>query len=173
MLAKQVGYFPVFTWVASFSNLLEALIAATTGQATGLSTTPESMNKDILEMVGISIADLVPLEKKESVRKLLAKKSLKIRFQRWVGKNFGTPEQRIAIEEEEANDEVDHFDPRAVTPVIFIDSFMKDTSNSHLKWEDIAEWAALLVKNGIAHVVFVSSNVEAGKVLAKGKYIYL
>ncbi|CAO3616601.1 unnamed protein product [Cunninghamella echinulata] len=167
ILAKQVGYFPVFTWIASLSTLLETVVAATTGQPTGLSTTPESMNKDILEMVGVAIADLVPLEKKESARRILAKKTLTVRIQRWLGKNFGTPEQKEAIEELEADDEIDNFDPRSVIPVVFIDGFMKDTPNNQLNWNDMAEWAALLVKNEIAHVVFVSSNVESGKVLAK------
>ncbi|CAO3589006.1 unnamed protein product [Absidia cylindrospora] len=164
LLAKQVGYFPVFTWVASLSNIVETIITATTGQPTGLSTTPETLNKNILEVVGISLADIAPLEKAEHERKRHAKDTIRKRIHRWVELTFGTPEEREHLEKEEAEDD---YDSRAHIPVVFIDNFMKDASKNSTLWEDLADWAALLVKNGLAHVVFVSSNVSTGKVLAK------
>lgn len=170
-LAKQVGYFPVFTWVASLSNLIETLVTATTGQQTGLSTTPESLNKGILEVVGISLADIAPLEKAEHEQLKRAKDTLSKRLGRWVARTFGTPDEKQLAEKEAAKDDEDSedYDSRASIPVVFIDNFMKDASKNTTLWEDLAEWAALLVKNGLAHVVFVSSNVSTGKVLAKGK----
>ncbi len=35
-LAKQVGYFPVFTLLVSLSNLVDGLASATIGQKTGI-----------------------------------------------------------------------------------------------------------------------------------------
>ncbi|KAI8081771.1 RNA12 protein-domain-containing protein [Halteromyces radiatus] len=164
-LAKQVGYFPVFTWVASLSNLIETLVTATTGQHTGLSTTPESQNKGILEVVGIALADIAPMERAEYERKRHEKDTFTKKLTRWMERHFGTTEE-IELAEKEENEE-DDYDSRAHIPVVFIDNFMKDASKNTVLWEDLAEWAALLVKNELAHVVFVSSNVATGKILAK------
>jgi hypothetical protein len=88
-----------------------------------------------------------------------------------VARTFGTPDEKQVAEKEAARDSEndENYDSRASIPVVFIDNFMKDASKNTTLWEDLADWAALLVKNGLAHVVFVSSNVSTGKVLAKGK----
>ncbi|KAG0000752.1 mitochondrial escape protein 2, partial [Entomortierella chlamydospora] len=54
-------------------------------------------------------------------------------------------------------------------PVVVIDGFMCKKKSEHTKvlWARLAEWAAILVENHLAHVIFVTDNVVASKPLAK------
>jgi hypothetical protein len=54
-------------------------------------------------------------------------------------------------------------------PVIIIDGYMSREKGPHAKelWTFLADWAAVLVENHIAHVVFLSNNVAASKPLSK------
>lgn len=54
-------------------------------------------------------------------------------------------------------------------PVIIIDGYMSREKGPHAKelWTFLADWAAVLVENHIAHVVFLTNNVSASKPLSK------
>ena len=54
-------------------------------------------------------------------------------------------------------------------PVIVIDGYMSREKGPHAKelWAYLADWAAVLVENHIAHVIFLTNNVSASKPLAK------
>ncbi|KAI8066496.1 RNA12 protein-domain-containing protein [Gongronella butleri] len=165
-LAKQVGYFPVFTWVASLGHLMDTLIAATTGgqAGAGFSATPESQNRDILELVAVALADVMPMERAEHRRRVLARQSWYIRLQRRLASMLGEGKQDDdALDAEDDPD----FDAKADIPVIFIDDYMRDATKNTELWDDLASWASLVVRNGLAHVVFVSANAGVSKQLAK------
>lgn len=93
--------------------------------------------------------------------------------------NLGTKgkskdKKALAKEQEERNKRCDPDD----IPVVIIDGFMSREKGPHSKelWTFIAEWAAVLVENHLAHVIFISNNVSASKPLSKGttkRYIYL
>ncbi|OAD00271.1 hypothetical protein MUCCIDRAFT_44126, partial [Mucor lusitanicus CBS 277.49] len=133
-LAKEVGYFPVFTWVSSMSGLIDTVVAATTGQKTGLSTNPDSQTKAILETVAIALRD-----------------------------------RSAEADHEKSSEEADEdkLDEKSI-PIVVIDNYMyRETTKNAKLWEELAEWAALLIENEIAHVVFVSSNAGVMKTLGK------
>lgn len=60
-------------------------------------------------------------------------------------------------------------------PVVVIDGYMSREKGPHAKelWTFIADWAAVLVENHVAHVVFISNNIAASKPLSKGITIAL
>jgi hypothetical protein len=174
-LAKEVGYFPVFTWVSSMSGLIDTVVAATTGQKANLASSPDSQMKNILEIVAIALRDTIPSEKEA---RLLAEDekdttNLLQKFKDFIiGHKIIVPKQTEKPSEENEDEkpgEEDKLDQHSI-PIVVIDNFMyRETSKSAILWEELAEWAALLTENGIAHVVFVSSNASVMKTLGKGK----
>ncbi|KAL1924976.1 uncharacterized protein VTP21DRAFT_4630 [Calcarisporiella thermophila] len=142
-LAKQVGYFPVFTFLTSASGMLDAIVTATTGQKTGLSASSESLIKQILETTALALHDITPT--KHSVEAQGEKKR----------------KQSLSTEEELKLDLDD-------IPVVVIDGFLlREKSGFKEMWDSLAEWAAVLVENHVAHVVFVSNNVQANKTISR------
>jgi hypothetical protein len=158
ILAKQLGYYPVFTWVSSVNQLIDTMVTATTGQKAGLSTTPDSQIKQILETAAIALrkvsADLEAEREADSNHDALP----------WYKKLFYKMEK---LEKELPQDDgvKDHSD----LPIVIIDNYLyRESSVNSVLWNELAEWAAVLVENGIAHVVFVSANVGITKNLGKG-----
>lgn len=166
-LAKQVGYFPIFTWVSSMSGLMDTLLAATTGQKANLSTSPDSKMKDVLETVAIALRETIPSEKEARLTTEEEQKTMLEKLRNLV-LNYGHGKREVKEKENEKSDE-DKLDHTSI-PVVVIDNFMyRETSKNSLLWDELSEWAALLIENSIAHVVFVSSNASVVKTLGKGK----
>ncbi|CAG8482858.1 12374_t:CDS:10 [Gigaspora rosea] len=142
-LAKQVGYFPVFSIFISMSNLIDGLASAMIGNKTlGFTSSSDSEIKKILDALAIALHDLAP---PNSVTRKHQKKSNK------------SAEPQF----------IESYDPADI-PIVVIDSFMtKDTTERDEIWNHLAKLASLLVDNGVAHVVFVSSNVGIVKSLSK------
>ncbi|KAI8390823.1 RNA12 protein-domain-containing protein [Radiomyces spectabilis] len=164
LLAKQVGYFPIFTWVASTSSLMETVVTAATGQKTGLSSSPDSQMKGILETVAIALRDIVPKEKASRHSDLKKQESVLTRLQHWVLEHVSKEHH----EKKEENYDEDVDDVRDAIPIVVLENYMhRETGKNAQLWDELAEWASLLVENEIAHVVFVSSNVSISKVLTK------
>lgn len=59
-------------------------------------------------------------------------------------------------------------------PVVIIDGYMSREKGPHAKefWTFLADWAAVLVENHVAHVIFISNNVTASKPLSKGNLFF-
>ncbi|KAI8145832.1 RNA12 protein-domain-containing protein [Fennellomyces sp. T-0311] len=156
-LAKQLGYFPVFTWVASMGKLLDTVIAASTGQSAGIASSPEAQIQKILETAAIALREVSPDElfKEDSKAK---KRGILEGLERWVHKKLNT----------EREEERDPQEIRKDIPVVVLDNFMyRETSMTEHLWSELANFAGLLVENEVAHVVIVSSNVGVNKVLNK------
>lgn len=157
-LAKQLGYFPVFTWVASMSNLLETVVTATTGQKTGLSTSPDTQIKRILETAAVALREVTPKERSKERHEDRSHLSIIDTVMKWFAREDG----------KEPSPE----DVRSEIPIVVFDNFMyKQTAVNSQLWTEMADFAALLVENEVAHVVFVSSNVGVNKVLSRGEWI--
>ncbi|CAO3696072.1 unnamed protein product [Umbelopsis ramanniana] len=157
ILAKQLGYYPVFTWISSLNQLIDTLVTATTGQKAGLSTSPDNQIKQILEIAAIA----------------LRKVSADIEAQRLENSSDGKkPWWKTLFAKVEEKQEKDHkddgTDDNSDLPIVIIDNYLfRETSVSSTLWDELAEWSAVLVENGIAHVVFVSANVGITKSLGK------
>ncbi|KAI7856021.1 RNA12 protein-domain-containing protein [Circinella umbellata] len=158
-LAKQIGYFPVFTWISSLGKLLDTVIAASTGQSAGIASSPEAQIQKILESAAIALRDVSPQSEniKEDNRKKDDKGVVNV-VKRWVGKELGVKDDQ----------DRDPHDVRADIPVIVFDNFMhRESAQTEQLWVEMANFAGLLIENEVAHVVFVSSNVAVHKVLNK------
>ncbi|CAJ0766131.1 6926_t:CDS:10 [Entrophospora sp. SA101] len=142
-LAKQVGYFPVFSTLVSMSNLIDGLASATIGQKTGFSSTTDSEIKKILDALAIALHDVAPEKLRKSTRYNQKKKH-----------DFIT----TSI--------VESYDPADI-PIVVIDDYMIKDKENHELWDHLAKLAAILVENRVAHVVFVGSNVGIVKHLNK------
>ncbi|KAI8090206.1 RNA12 protein-domain-containing protein [Gilbertella persicaria] len=162
-LAKEVGYFPVFTWAASMSGMFDTMIAATTGQKTSFSSNPDSQMRDILETVAIALREVLPNEKEARRRaeEQAQHKSLLDRLKTLI------TDKKEQKEKDQDDSEEDKLDEKAI-PIVVIDNYMyRETAKNAKLWEELAEWASLLIENEIAHVVFVSSNAGVMKTLGK------
>lgn len=164
-LAREVGYFPVFTWAASMSGLVDTAVAATTGQKTTFGSSPDSQIKNILETVAIALRDVVPNEKEERRRSQEEAEREDI-ISKLKSIITGRKSEHHK-DEDEKEEEDEKLDEKSI-PIVVIDNYMyRETSKNAMLWEEIAEWASLLIENGIAHVVFVSSNAGVQKTLSK------
>lgn len=78
--------------------------------------------------------------------------------------------ERRAAKKRQQQEESSWCDPDDI-PVVVIDGYMSREKGPHAKelWTFLAEWAAVLVENHVAHVIFITNNVAASKPLAKGK----
>lgn len=162
ILAKQLGYYPVFTWISSFNQLIDTLVTATTGQKAGLSTTPDNQIKQILEIAAVALRKVsADIEAQRLENSSDGKKT-------WWKTIFAKVEEK-----QEKNNKDDGTDDYSDLPIVIIDNYLfRETSVSSTLWDELAEWSAVLVENGIAHVIFVSANVGITKSLGKGGSLY-
>ncbi|KAG0743806.1 hypothetical protein G6F57_005001 [Rhizopus arrhizus] len=158
-LAKEVGYFPVFTWMVSMTGSIDTIVAATTGQKTNFSASPDSQIKDILETVAIALRDI----QRNTVQE---KEGWVEKMERWLSDKKLKKEEGERMKGDGKKGEEGEGLVQRDIPVIVIDNYMCREKNT-LLWEELAEWAALLIENDIAHVVFVSSNASVMKTLGK------
>lgn len=72
-LAQQTGYWPVFTWLNNFTNLLDLASVGLIGQKTGLASSVETQLKEILEVVGNALKGVSARHKEIERTKELAR----------------------------------------------------------------------------------------------------
>jgi hypothetical protein len=136
-LATAVGYRPVFSWANSMSSLVDLAVQSTTGVKSGFSETLESQ---IVKILGTAAAALkeVSLDGKPK-------------------------DDKEASLSEDAFLEA-HPERRSV---VVIDNFLYKNNESSIVFEKVAEWAAGLVANNIAHVIFLTNDTAYSKSLSK------
>ncbi|KAG0238641.1 mitochondrial escape protein 2 [Mortierella sp. GBA43] len=176
-LAKQVGYVPLFQFMAAINNMVDMAITATTGQKAGLSATFEGQLEKILDTLTIAIQQASPTKdmSNSSIEHIMKKIEATLEEK---ARREGTHEcsqslvsrrtRAKAKRDKEREEKVHWCDPDEI-PVVVIDGFMTKEKTPFAKelWPHLAEWAAILVENHIAHVVFLSNNVAASKPLSK------
>ncbi|KAF9913269.1 mitochondrial escape protein 2 [Linnemannia zychae] len=192
-LAKQVGYIPLFQFMNTINNMVDVAITATTGQKAGLSATFEGQLKKILDTLSIAIQQASPvsdlsntspdaimkrieatLEEKTRLSEILKTgtcaptNALSGATNSLSGQNRRLTKVKRHRREISSDDKDIECDPDEI-PVIVIDGYMSREKGPHAKelWTYLADWAAVLVENHIAHVVFLTNNVTASKPLAK------
>lgn len=136
-LATAVGYRPVFSWANSMSSMIDLAVQSTTGVKAGFSETLESQVNKILHTASSALKDVA-----------LSGRSKK---------------DKDADVSEDAYLE-SHPEKR---PVIVINNFLHKAEGKALIYDKIAEWAASIVQNNIAHVIFMTSDSSFTKPLSK------
>ncbi|KAF8962253.1 mitochondrial escape protein 2 [Entomortierella lignicola] len=187
-LAEQIGYVPLFQFMNNLNNMMDMAITATTGQKAGLSATFEGQLKKILDALTVAIQQISPtknmsnvspeaiMKKIETTIKEKARKAEKMRMAELACSGDSATIEGVALKQAEIEkarkkkeEEFQHWcDPDDI-PVIVIDGYMSREKGPQAKefWTFIADWAAVLVENHVAHVIFISNSVAASKPLSK------
>ncbi|KAL6855237.1 mitochondrial escape protein 2 [Amphichorda felina] len=136
-LATAVGYRPVFSWANSMSSMIDLAVQSTTGVKPGFSETLESQLNKILYTTTSALKEVS-----------LAGRSKKDKDANLSDDSYleSHPERR---------------------PVVVIDNFLHKAEDKAIVYEKVAEWAASIVQNNIAHIVFLTNDLSYTKPLTK------
>lgn len=129
-LATAVGYRPVFSWANSMSSMIDLAVQSTTGVKAGFSETLDSQLSKILHTTGAALKEV----------------AIEGRSKRDADANLS----------EDAYLE-SHPERR---PVVVVDNFLHKNEDKALINEKIAEWAASIVQNNVAHVIFLTNDAS-------------
>ncbi|KAJ1906129.1 mitochondrial escape protein 2 [Coemansia sp. IMI 209127] len=138
-LAREVGWWPVFNSIISITNAINMMITATTGGNAGISATPESQVRRILDCLALVLARI-------RHERLAALKAETTKRQQ---KNGGANDPAIAPLPQTL--------PPEDVPVIVLDNFM---DKSIAFTPAVLEWAADVVDAGLAHFIFTTNNIS-------------
>lgn len=139
--ASQLGYFPIFPWIDSVTNVVDLMVQGLTGQKSGLSETKESQFRNMLTTSLMA------------VRRIALKNYNAI---------LNEGNEDVNIKEEDYLQQ----HPEA-KPVIVIDRFEGKADINSFVYKELADWAAMLVQMNIAHVIFLTETVSANQRLAE------
>ena len=135
--ALEVGYRPIFSWMNSFSSLIDLAAQGTIGTKTGFSETLDTQLAKIWQNTATALKQLALEERKKDDK-----------------------------DSELGDDEYLEAHPES-RPVVVIDNFLHKNQESSLVYDKISEWAAGLTVSNIAHVIFLTNDVSFSKSLSK------
>ncbi|KAJ2678436.1 mitochondrial escape protein 2 [Coemansia spiralis] len=139
VLARELGWWPVFNSIISITNAIDLMVTATTGSNAGISATPESQVRRILECLALVLARI----RHGGLAELKDKHNRKQQESTNQGGSGIAPLPRTLPPED--------------IPVIILDNFMdKDIKFTPI----ILDWAAGIVEAGLAHCIFTTSNIS-------------
>ncbi|GAB0141732.1 hypothetical protein EsHS_00002314 [Epichloe bromicola] len=136
-LAAAVGFRPVFSWANSMSSMIDLAVQSTTGVKAGFSETLDSQVSKILHTTTNALKE--------------------------IGLSTRSKRDKDAQLSEDAYLEA-HPESR---PVIVIDNFLHKNEEGTIVYDKIADWAASLVQNNVAHVIFLTSDGSFSKPLSR------
>ncbi|PWY79798.1 cytochrome P450 [Aspergillus eucalypticola CBS 122712] len=135
--ASQVGYRPVFSWMNSMSSFIDLAAQGMIGTKAGFSETLDAQLSKIWQ-------------------------------------NTATALKKVALSNRKNDDKEAHLSDEEYLeahpekrPVVVIDNFLHNASESSVVYDKITEWAAGLTTGNIAHVVFLTTDVSFSKPLSK------
>ncbi|KAL8924541.1 MAG: hypothetical protein Q9208_004016 [Pyrenodesmia sp. 3 TL-2023] len=135
--AQAVGYRPVFSWMNTFSSMVDLAAQGTIGTKTGFSETVDTQLAKIFQNTSYALKELA-LE----------------------GRNKDEKDAELGEDEYlEAHPER--------RPVVVINNFLHKSQESTVVYDKISEWAAALTTTNVAHVIFLTSDVSFSKFLSK------
>lgn len=129
-LATAVGYRPIFSWANSMSSMIDLAVQSTTGVKAGFSETLDSQLSKILHSTGSALKEVAT--EGRSKRDSDANLSEDAYLE-------SHPERR---------------------PVVVIDNFLHKSDDKNLVNDKIAEWAASMVQNNVAHIIFLTNDAS-------------
>lgn len=136
-IALQVGYRPVFSWMNSFSSLIDLAAQGTIGVKSGFSETLDTQLGKILSNTAAALKQ--------------------------IGLDGRSKHDKDASL---ADDDYLEAHPEC-RPTIVIDNFLHKHEDSTIVYDKIAEWAAGLTTANIAHVIFLTNNISYSKSLSR------
>ncbi|KAL9023125.1 MAG: hypothetical protein Q9180_008377 [Flavoplaca navasiana] len=135
--AREVGYKPIFSWMNTFSSMIDLAAQGTIGTKTGFSETLDSQLQKIWQ----------------TTTNALKKLALEGRHKDDKDSELGDDEYLEAHPERR--------------PVVVIDNFLHKSQESSVVYDKISEWAASLTTGNVAHVIFLTNDVSFSKSLSK------
>ncbi|KAL9024376.1 MAG: hypothetical protein Q9196_006563 [Gyalolechia fulgens] len=135
--AKEVGYRPVFSWMNTFSSMIDLAAQGTIGTKTGFSETLDTQLAKIWQNTTNALKEL----------------ALEGRTKDDKDSELGDDEYLEAHPERR--------------PVVVIDNFLHKSQESSIVYDKISEWAAALTTANVAHVIFLTNDVSFSKPLSK------
>ncbi|KAG6040040.1 hypothetical protein E4U41_001558 [Claviceps citrina] len=136
-LAGAVGFRPVFSWANSISSMVDLAVQSTTGVKAGFSETLDSQVNKILHTTTNALKEIS-----------LAGRTKRDKDAQLSGDAYleAHPESRA---------------------VIVIDNFLHKNEGRTIVYDKMADWAASLVQNNIAHVIFLMPDGSFSKPLSR------
>ncbi|KAF7322646.1 hypothetical protein HMN09_00043200 [Mycena chlorophos] len=153
-LAKQLGYVPVFSFVNSISQVADLVSVGLTGQKANLSSSLPEQIRQMLAVVRAAIKSVGASEQREVQR----------RAKRNADRDAKNDANAANSAEKKAETELQAV---SALPVVVIRNFDSRGSNREDVFDELAEWAASLVEQKLAHVIVVTDNRENAKRVAK------
>ncbi|KAJ2746204.1 mitochondrial escape protein 2 [Coemansia sp. BCRC 34301] len=146
LLARQLGWWPVFNSIIGITNAIDLMVTATTGSKAGISATPESQVRRILECLALVLTKIrhsrLDVLNAEEQRKRKVGHASQLANVSSAVASFGSTPRALSPEE---------------IPVIVLENFMdKDLAFSKI----IIEWAASVVEAGLAHCIITTNSIS-------------
>lgn len=137
--AAEVGYRPVFSWMNSFSSMIDLAAMGTIGTKTGFSETVENQLVKIWTNTSSALRSIALSCRKKDDR------DADLQDDEWLEAH---PEHR---------------------PIVIVDNFLHKSTETgaDMVYDKLAEWAANAVTHNIAHVIFLTTDVSFSKSLSK------
>lgn len=137
--AAEVGYRPVFSWMNSISSLIDLTAIGIIGTKTGFSETLDTQLAKIRDNTMVALKQIALAPRKEDSQ------GAQLPDDVWLEVH---PEHR---------------------PVVVIDNFLHKNYEvaESMVYEKLAEWAAVLTTQNIAHVIFLTTDISFSKSLSK------
>ncbi|CBQ68428.1 related to PRP12-involved in early maturation of pre-rRNA [Sporisorium reilianum SRZ2] len=189
-LANETGYWPVFSWLSSINNMIDLAAVGLIGSKAGFATPTDAQLKQMLSVATNALNHI-----NEQTQKRIAKaEKARLAAEKKLEKSGAAPATSVTGENESIEEKASALAHNTIesiqslvtggddeshagkkdkkktfdSPVVVIKQFHHKGIKQAILHQVLAEWAAELVTNGIAHVVFVSDNpVGMGKELAK------
>ncbi|KAL8695821.1 MAG: hypothetical protein Q9224_003136, partial [Gallowayella concinna] len=135
--AREVGYRPVFSWMNTFSSMIDLAAQGTIGTKTGFSETLDTQLQKIWQNTTNALKELALEGRKKDDK-----------------------------DSELGDDEYLEAHPER-RPVVVIDNFLHKSQDGSVVYDKISEWAASLTTANVAHVIFLTNDVSFSKSLSK------
>ncbi|CAR27808.1 hypothetical protein ZYGR_0N02940 [Zygosaccharomyces rouxii] len=139
-VASQLGYFPIFPWLNSVTNVIDLMLQGLTGQKSGLSETKEAQFRNMLTTSMMSIRRIALQGYKQAVKQA---GDLNLKEEDYLQQH---PEEK---------------------PVIVLDRFTGKSEMNGFIYKELSDWAAMLVQMNIAHVIFLTETVSPNHLLSE------
>ncbi|KAH7877865.1 exonuclease [Lentinula edodes] len=183
-LAKQTGYWPIFSFLNSLNNLIDLASVGVIGQKAGLSRSVDEQLQQILDTVALALRNVSDKQHKAITKKIKAKERERPTDQldkkasqreESLNEKANTPPdadqkqaQKPSLTDSGRKKENEGNEIQAVEalPIVVIRNFAGKTAREDLL-NGLAQWAAKLAENQIAHVIVISDNRENSKKVAK------
>lgn len=149
--AGQIGYYPVFSWLNSASQLIDLGVQSLTGQKSGLSESKETQIKNMFLLASQAVKNVALNEygsyKREMTRRIKRKE-----------RNKPSVNSEIEVDEIMGEDEYLQNHPE-VKPIIVINKFLSKADVNEFVFKMISDWTANLVQTNLAHVIFITDDL--------------